>query len=106
MLLDLRKGHPDVSGAMAEDWLGLAGIVVNKNMIPFDERKPMETSGLRIGTPAVSTRGMGPDEMRRIADMIDRILSSQGSESVIRTVHGEVLEMCKQFPLPGHATSR
>ena len=106
MLLDLRKGHPDVTGAMAEDWLGQAGIVVNKNMIPFDERKPMQTSGLRIGTPALATRGMGPDEMRKIAEWIDRVLSSEGEKSTIERVHGEGLELCGQFPLPGHASSR
>ncbi|MCG8405069.1 MAG: serine hydroxymethyltransferase [Phycisphaerales bacterium] len=105
MLLDLRKGYPHVSGAMAEDWLGRAGIVVNKNMIPFDERKPMETSGLRIGTPALATRGMGVDEMRKIADMIDRVVSSEGSKAVIESVQGEVLELCAQFPLPGSSSS-
>jgi glycine hydroxymethyltransferase len=102
MLVDLRKGYPAVSGAMAEDWLGQAGIVVNKNMIPFDERKPMETSGLRIGTPALSTRKMGPDEMRRIAGLIDRVLSSSGAKAAIDSVRGEVLELCEQFPLPRH----
>ena len=102
MLLDLRKGYPSVSGAMAEDWLGQAGIVVNKNMIPFDERKPMETSGLRIGTPALSTRKMGPEEMRRIAGLIDRVLSAGGAKAAIDSVRGEVLELCGQFPLPKH----
>lgn len=99
MLLDLRKRFPNVTGQMAEDWLGFAGIVVNKNMIPFDERKPMETSGLRLGTPALTTRGMGPGEMTRIADMIDRVLSSEGGKSAIEKVRAEVLELCKQFPL-------
>ncbi len=102
MLLDLRKGYPNVSGAMAEDWLGQAGIVVNKNMIPFDERKPMETSGLRLGTPALSTRKMEPDEMRRIAGLIDRVLSSGGAKPAIDSVRGEVLDLCEQFPLPRH----
>lgn len=102
MLLDLRKGHPNVTGAMAESWLGSAGIIVNKNMIPFDQRKPMEASGLRIGTPAVSTRGMGQDEMRKIAELIDRVLSSEGEGGAIETVRGEVLDICKQFPTPAH----
>ena len=105
MLLDLRKGHPDVTGAMAEDWLGSAGIIVNKNMVPFDQRKPMETSGLRIGTPAVSTRGLGPEEMRKIADMIDRVLSSQGGKTEIESVRAEVSDLCKQFPTPTHAAA-
>ena len=102
MLVDLRKQYPSVSGAMAEDWLGLAGIVVNKNMVPFDDRKPMETSGLRLGTPALSTRGMGPDEMRKIAVLIDKVLSSSGDKSAIAGVKGDVLSLCKQFPMPPH----
>lgn len=102
MLVDLRKQYPSVSGAMAEDWLGQAGIVVNKNMIPFDERKPMETSGLRLGTPALSTRGMGPDEMRTIAGLIDKVLASGGDKSTLQGVRSEVLAMCRQFPLPAH----
>ncbi|QDV91397.1 Serine hydroxymethyltransferase [Phycisphaerae bacterium RAS2] len=101
MLLDLRKGYPSVTGAMAENWLGEAGIVVNKNMIPYDERKPMETSGLRLGTPALSTRGMGPDEMRKIAGLIDDVLASQGAKAVLQRVRGDVLELCKSFPLHG-----
>jgi glycine hydroxymethyltransferase len=84
---------------MAEIWLGQAGIIVNKNMIPYDERKPMETSGLRIGTPALSTRGMGAEEMGRIAGMIDRVLASGGEKGVIENVRGEALEMCRQFPI-------
>ncbi len=102
MLVDLRKAYPNVSGAMAEAWLGAAGIVVNKNMIPFDERKPMETSGLRIGTPALTTRGMGTAEMSKVAELIDRVLSAEGDMLPIESVRGEVLEVCSQFALPGH----
>jgi len=102
MLVDLRKKYPDVSGAQAEDWLGEAHIVVNKNMIPFDERKPMQTSGLRLGTPALSTRGMGPDEMRKVAGLIVRVLASTGDKTAIESVRGEVLDLCKQFPLKRH----
>jgi glycine hydroxymethyltransferase len=99
MLLDLRPAHPDVTGKQAEEWLVAAGIVVNKNMIPFDERKPTQTSGLRIGTPAATTRAMKQPQMTQIAEMIDRILRSEGDENVIEAVHGEVLELCEQFPL-------
>ncbi len=99
MLLDLRPAYPDVTGKQAEDWLGAAGIVVNKNMIPFDERKPMQTSGLRIGTPALTTRGMKEAEMTAIAHLIDRVLRAAGDESVIESAHGEVSSMCEQFPL-------
>ncbi len=102
MLVDLRKKFPDVSGRVAEDWLGLAGIVVNKNMIPFDERKPMEASGLRIGTPALSTRGFGPEEMRKVAELFTKVLETEGDEKAIESVRGEVLELCSQFPLAAH----
>ena len=99
MLLDLRPAYPNVTGAQAEDWLGEAGIVVNKNMIPFDERKPTQTSGLRIGTPAATTRGLKQTEMKLIADMIDRVLRSQGDAATIESVGGEVRAICAQFPL-------
>ena len=99
MLLDLRPAYPDVTGQQAEDWLGEAGIVVNKNMIPFDKRKPTQTSGLRLGTPAVSTRGMKEAEMTKIADLIDRVLSSQGEPSAMDGARAEVQAMCQQFPL-------
>lgn len=101
MLLDLRPAYPDVSGKDGEGWLEQAGIITNKNMIPFDERKPTLTSGLRIGTPAVTTRGMKEDQMRTIAGMIDRVLRSKGDAKTIEAVHGEVLDLCEQFPLHG-----
>ncbi len=99
MLLDLRPAYPDVTGAQAEDWLGEAGIVVNKNMIPFDERKPTQTSGLRIGTPAVTTRGMKESEMTAIANLIDRILAARGEPGIIESARGEVRSLCEQFPI-------
>jgi len=99
MLLDLRPAYPDVTGQQAEDWLGAANIIVNKNMIPFDERKATQTSGLRIGTPAATTRGLTETEMRTIAGWIDRVLRSGGEASVIDAVRGEVLSLCEQFPL-------
>ena len=74
-LIDL--GTDFISGKKAERWLGLAGITVNKNTVPFDTRKPYIASGLRIGTPAVTTRGMGPEEMKVIAELIDRVLRSE-----------------------------
>ena len=105
MLLDLRPAYPDVTGQQAEDWLCAAGMIVNKNMIPFDERKPTQTSGLRLGTPAATTRGLKEDEMRQIGAWIDRVLQSQGPESgsagaaTIEAVRAEVRSMCDQFPL-------
>ncbi|GJM26366.1 MAG: serine hydroxymethyltransferase [Phycisphaerae bacterium] len=100
MLLDLRTNYPDVTGHDAEGWLEKAGIIVNKNMIPFDERKPMHTSGLRIGTPATTTRGMGSNEMDAIAAMLDRVLRSGGEQGVLDGVAAEVRSLCDQFPLP------
>ena len=99
MLLDLRPAHPDVTGQDAENWLVAAGIVVNKNMIPFDERKPTQTSGLRIGTPAVTTRGLKEREMNVIADLIDRILRAKGEAKVVESAKRDVLSLCEQFPL-------
>jgi glycine hydroxymethyltransferase len=99
MLLDLRPAYPDVSGKDAEAWLEQANIITNKNMIPFDERKPVETSGLRIGTPAVTTRNMKQDEMKKIGGWIDKVLRSKGATDTIKQVRGEILDLCRQFPL-------
>lgn len=100
MLVDLRQVHADITGKQAETWLEQAHIIVNKNMIPFDERKPMEASGLRIGTPAVTTRGLTPADMVTVARLIHDVLSSHGSESEIARVRGQVIDMCQQFPMP------
>jgi glycine hydroxymethyltransferase len=100
MLVDLRPNHPDVTGQDAERWLEEAGIIVNKNMIPFDERKPVHTSGLRIGTPALTTRGMGPAEMKTVADLINAVLESGGEAAALERTRGAVSDLCDQFPLP------
>jgi glycine hydroxymethyltransferase len=100
MLVDLRDSFADVTGKMAEGWLEEAGIIVNKNMIPFDTRKPVETSGLRIGSPAVTTRGMREPEMEVIAGLIDEVLAGQGDAAVAGRVRGQVRDICGQFPLP------
>jgi glycine hydroxymethyltransferase len=100
MLVDLRPNYPDVTGRDAEGWLEQAGIITNKNMIPFDERKPVETSGLRIGTPALTTRGMKAEEMKTVAAWFDKVLRSGGDATVIEQVNAEVRELCEQFPLP------
>ncbi|NOX57909.1 MAG: serine hydroxymethyltransferase [Planctomycetes bacterium] len=99
MLVDLRTNYPDVTGNDAEGWLEQAGIIVNKNMIPFDERKPIHTSGVRVGTPAATTRGMGTSEMAVIAGLIDQVLRSGGDSAVIKKISGEVRSLCDQFPL-------
>ncbi|MBW7904649.1 MAG: serine hydroxymethyltransferase [Phycisphaerae bacterium] len=100
MLVDLRAVHPDLPGSEAEKWLESAGIIVNKNMIPFDERKPTQTSGLRLGTPALTTRGLRAAHMATVADLIHDVLGSAGDESALRRVNGRVREVCAQFPLP------
>jgi glycine hydroxymethyltransferase len=88
-------------GKKAAQALDRAGIVVNYNAIPYDTRKPFSPSGIRIGTPAVTTRGMGEDEMRRIAQCIARVIDSGADEAVIETVRREVEEMVAPFPVPG-----
>ncbi|MGE0478836.1 MAG: serine hydroxymethyltransferase [Phycisphaerae bacterium] len=100
MMLDLRPAHPDLTGKEAEAWLEQAGIIVNKNMIPFDERKPTQTSGLRIGTPAISTRGLAPREMPAVAGLIHDALSSSGDAAALQRISARVRELCSQFPLP------
>ena len=100
MLVDLRAVHPDLTGKQAEAWLEAAGIIVNKNMIPFDERKPTQTSGLRLGTPALTTRGLRAGEMAVVADLIHEVLSCGGDETSLERVCGKVRELCAQFPVP------
>jgi glycine hydroxymethyltransferase len=102
MLVDLRPRDENLTGADAEDWLGSAGIVVNKNGIPNDPRKPMVTSGLRLGTAALTTRGLDTDAVREIASMIDRVLASGGDDEVCSEVKKEVHAMCLRYPLYGH----
>ena len=97
LLLDLR--NTDLTGKDAEERLERAGITVNKNTVPFETRSPFVTSGIRIGTSAVTTRGMADAEMRAIGAMIDRVLRSGGSDPVVDAVRGEVSEMCEAFPL-------
>ncbi len=88
-----------ITGRQAENLLEEAGITVNKNMIPFDTRKPMETSGIRIGTPALTTRGMKEPEMKRIALWISQVLKQPEDEAIPRRVRSEVAELCSHFPL-------
>jgi glycine hydroxymethyltransferase len=97
VLIDLT--NKNITGKAAEKALEAAGITVNKNMVPFDERSPFITSGIRIGTPAVTTRGMGVDEMRRIVALIDRVLMNIDDESVRQEVKTEVKQLCSEFPL-------
>ncbi len=97
MLVDLTK--TGLSGKDAEDALHQAGITVNKNMVPFDQRSPLVTSGIRLGTPALTTRGFKEQEMKQVARLIDRVLKNKDDESVKTQVRGEIKEMCAAFPL-------
>ena len=95
-----------VTGKTAEAVLEQCGITVNKNMIPFDQRKPLDPSGIRIGTPALTTRGMGPDEMRRIGRWMLQALGAPEDAAVQRRIRGEVRELCAQFPVPAAALQK
>lgn len=97
MLVDLRKS--ELTGKVAQETLDRARITVNKNAVPFDTRSPFVTSGIRIGTPAVTTRGMKEKEMEQIGDFIGRALNHVTDEQVLQTIAGEVGELCRKFPV-------
>jgi glycine hydroxymethyltransferase len=99
MLIDLRTKFPEISGKKVENTLVRAHITVNKNMVPFDSRSPFLTSGLRVGTPAVTTRGMTEEHMGMIVDLIDEVISDIENESVIKNVGQKVEKLMKSFPL-------
>ncbi|MBX3399810.1 MAG: serine hydroxymethyltransferase [Gemmataceae bacterium] len=92
-----------IGGKAAEIALDTAGITVNKNMIPFDPRKPMDPSGIRIGTPALTTRGMKEPEMRQIARWITDVLAKPNDDDLLSRVRGSVRELCEEFPVPHEA---
>jgi glycine hydroxymethyltransferase len=99
MLIDLRSKFPDITGKMVENTLVHSHITVNKNMVPFDSRSPFLTSGLRVGTPAVTTRGLKEEHMGIIVDLIDEVISNIKNENVIARVGEKVVKMMKDFPL-------
>ncbi len=99
MLIDLRSKAPEISGKQVENTLVLADITINKNMVPFDSRSPFQTSGLRIGTPAITTRGLKEDHMPVIVDLIDEVIMNIESESAINSVKGRVNIMMGDFPM-------
>jgi glycine hydroxymethyltransferase len=100
MLVDLRSKSAELTGIDAAGWLESAGLITNMNGIPMDPRSPKVTSGVRLGTPAVTTRGFTEPQMHAIAEMIDRVLDTAGSEQVCRHVRAEVVDLCEQFPMP------
>ena len=97
VLIDL--SNKDISGKAAEKSLEKAGITVNKNMVPFDKKSPFITSGIRVGTPALTTRGMGVNEMIHIVDLIDQVICNIDDEKVLISVNEKVKELCQSFPL-------
>lgn len=99
MLVDLRSKYPELTGKVAENALVAADITVNKNMVPFDSRSAFQTSGIRLGTPAITTRGAKEDMMVEIAEMIEEVLNAPEDEKVIASVRQRVNETMKQYPL-------
>jgi glycine hydroxymethyltransferase len=94
-----------LTGRPAEEALGRCGITVNMNMIPYDQRKPLDPSGIRIGTPALTTRGMGTDEMRRIGGWILEVLRAPDDSKLSGRIRGEVSALCESFPVPAATLS-
>ncbi|MDY5859120.1 MAG: serine hydroxymethyltransferase [Porphyromonas sp.] len=99
LLIDLRGKFPELTGKVAEKALVAADITVNKNMVPFDSRSAFQTSGIRVGTPAITTRGVKEDKMDYVVELIDRVLSAPEDEAVIAAVRKEVNEMMIQYPI-------
>ncbi|MGZ5282876.1 MAG: serine hydroxymethyltransferase [Bacteroidia bacterium] len=99
MLIDLR--NKNINGKQAENILGKAEITINKNMVPFDDKSPFVTSGIRIGSAAITTRGMKEAQMETVVDCIDRVLMNMENEMEIKAVHAKVKELANEFPLYG-----
>jgi glycine hydroxymethyltransferase len=97
MLIDLR--NKNITGKAAEEALGRADITVNKNMVPFDDKSPFVTSGIRVGTPAITTRGLKENEMDKVVELIDRVLTNPADEQNLAAVRNEVVALAAQFPL-------
>ncbi len=99
MLIDLRTKFPELTGKVAENALVKADITVNKNMVPFDSRSPFQTSGIRVGTPAISTRGAKESLMGEVVEMIDAVLSDPESEATLKSIKEKVNAVMKDYPL-------
>ena len=99
MLIDLRPKDENLTGKVAENALVKADITINKNAVPFETRSPFVTSGIRIGTPAITTRGMKAEHMDLVADLIDRVLMNPEDESNLAAVKVEVNKLMQDFPL-------
>jgi len=100
VLLDLRRSEGDLTGKQVATWLETAGIIANKNTVPQDQRSPFTTSGVRLGTPALTTRGLKEDDIKSAAELIHRVIDSAGDEQTLDDVRSDVVDLCKQFPMP------
>jgi len=101
MLVDLRESHPDLTGKDAESALEDVGIIVNKNTVPGETRSPMVTSGIRVGTPALTTRGFAEPQMETVGDLIVERLDNPDDDDVEARVSAEVDRLCEEFPIYG-----
>lgn len=99
MLIDLRTKFPDITGKKVENTLVLADITINKNMVPFDSRSPFQTSGLRVGTPAITTRGLKEAHVEKIVEFIDTVIANIDSQATLDSVRAEVNKIMNDFPL-------
>ena len=99
ILIDLRSKVPEISGKLAENTLEKADITINKNMVPFDTRPPFQASGIRLGTPAITTRGVKEDGIEAIVELIDEVIMDIENEKVIRNVKQKVNDIMKDYPL-------
>jgi glycine hydroxymethyltransferase len=97
MLIDLR--NKGLTGKKAEIALDESGITCNKNAVPYDTESPLVTSGIRLGTPAMTSRGLKEDDMKQIAEFIDKVLKNEGNENIYEQVRNEVKEFTSKFPL-------
>ncbi|HUW07749.1 MAG TPA: serine hydroxymethyltransferase [Williamwhitmania sp.] len=99
MLIDLRTKFPDITGKKVENTLVLADITINKNMVPFDSRSPFQTSGLRVGTPAITTRGLKEAHVEKVVEFIDTVIANIDSQATLDSVRAEVNKLMNDFPL-------
>ena len=99
MLIDLRTKYPTITGKQVENTLVKADITINKNMVPYDSRSPFTTSGIRVGAPAITTRGLKEDQMPLIVEYIDTVIANIENEAKIASVRAEVNKMMKDLPL-------
>ena len=104
-LIDLRQNFPDLTGKQVEKGLEKADITINKNMVPFDSRSPFQTSGLRVGTPAITTRGAKEEDIKIIVKLIHKAISNVDNDSKLEEVKNEANELMKKFPLTAHYDS-